>query len=154
MVGFYAAAGSELDVSAAAAAWLALGGEAVFPRVLSGGHGSDALAFHRVAALGDLAPGYRSIGEPPPLSPAVGLAEIDALVVPGVGFDRHGGRLGQGGGFYDRILGAARGRSYGVCFAAQIVPTVPMAPHDARMDAVVTELGVAEGGSWRSPTER
>ena len=71
---------------------------------------------------------------------------LDLIVLPLVGFDAAGARLGMGGGYYDRLL--ARPRAYrrplrvGFAFAAQEVRAVPVAPHDARLDAVVTERGL------------
>ena len=75
---------------------------------------------------------------------------LDLIVLPLVGFDAAGARLGMGGGYYDRLL--ARPRAYGrplrvgFAFAAQEVRTVPVAPHDARLDAVVTERGLRRFG--------
>ena len=69
-----------------------------------------------------------------------------AVLVPGVAFDAAGGRLGRGGGFYDRSLAAlpAGVRLIGVCFACQLVERVPREPHDALVHAVVTERGILE----------
>ena len=70
----------------------------------------------------------------------------DTVIAPLLAFDRQGGRLGYGGGFYDRTLerlrrsGHAR-RVVGVAFAFQEVPAVPMEATDQRLDAVVTETG-------------
>lgn len=75
-------------------------------------------------------------------------AELGAIVVPGVAFDRRGGRLGRGAGFYDRFLGSLprdAGRSLvGVAFEWQVVERVPVEGHDARMDLLVTSGGVEE----------
>lgn len=77
-------------------------------------------------------------------------AALDLILVPGVGFDRHGGRLGHGGGHYDRIL-AAHPRAFrcGVAFAAQVVDQVPLEATDVSMDAVITE-----GGMWQAASAR
>lgn len=69
---------------------------------------------------------------------------IDLIVVPGLGFDRRGNRLGRGGGYYDRFLsrpevGAA---TAGVAFVEQIVPDVPMEPTDRPVDVLVTDEDV------------
>lgn len=67
----------------------------------------------------------------------------DFLLVPLLAFDRTGGRLGYGGGFYDRTLAGLITRfALGCAFAAQEVPVVPMGPADVRLDAVATEDGV------------
>jgi 5-formyltetrahydrofolate cyclo-ligase len=68
---------------------------------------------------------------------------LDVVLVPGVGFDSAGGRLGRGGGFYDRFLANLRPPIViGVCFEEQIVEVVPRDPHDQSMSAVVTPTNV------------
>ncbi len=68
-------------------------------------------------------------------------ADIDAVVVPGSVFDALGGRLGYGGGYYDRFLPqeAPQARRIGLAYALQIVKQVPMEPHDQYMDMIITE---------------
>jgi 5-formyltetrahydrofolate cyclo-ligase len=64
------------------------------------------------------------------------------LIVPLLAFDRSGGRLGYGGGYYDRtlaLLGPAT--AIGVGYAMQEIPKVPTGPHDIRMHAIVTDRG-------------
>jgi len=65
------------------------------------------------------------------------------VVVPGLAFDEGGGRLGRGGGHYDRFLRAARGaarvEAIAVAFELQIVAEVPRLDHDERVDRIVTE---------------
>lgn len=70
--------------------------------------------------------------------------EVDFFVVPGVAFDRRGGRLGHGKGYYDRLLRAARPQvsRTGIGFDSQLVEAVPMGPGDVWLHRVVTELGV------------
>jgi len=71
----------------------------------------------------------------------------DFLLVPLLAFDRRGGRLGYGAGFYDRTLSLLSPRfALGCAFASQEVPEVPMGPHDARLDAVATEREVIATG--------
>ena len=83
--------------------------------------------------------------EPPILAARqVDPADFDVILVPGLAFDARGGRLGRGGGHYDRLL-AGRGKRtilVGCCFALQKVPAVPAAPHDVRMDYVCTDEGL------------
>lgn len=67
----------------------------------------------------------------------------DILVVPLVGFDRAGHRIGYGAGYYDRTLASLRDRgpalAIGIAFAAQEIPKVPAMERDARLDLVLTE---------------
>lgn len=79
-------------------------------------------------------------------SPREGLAvvdprELDVVIVPGLAFDVRGGRLGRGGGWYDRYLPRLRADAVkiGVAWESQIVERVPVEAHDVQMDWVVTE---------------
>lgn len=65
----------------------------------------------------------------------------DVVIVPGVAFTASGDRLGQGGGWYDRFLGAIRPDclTIGVAFAEQIVDVLPVESHDIRVDLVITD---------------
>ncbi|RWX49069.1 5-formyltetrahydrofolate cyclo-ligase [Candidatus Electrothrix marina] len=67
--------------------------------------------------------------------------QIDAVLVPGSVFDPLGGRLGYGGGYYDRFLtqDAPQARRIGLAYAVQIVEQVPMEAHDQYMDMIITE---------------
>lgn len=71
-------------------------------------------------------------------------SELDVVFVPGVAFDRRGGRLGHGEGYYDRFLARVGSgtRIIGVCFDHQIVDEVPMERHDVRMQALLTPSGL------------
>jgi 5-formyltetrahydrofolate cyclo-ligase len=69
----------------------------------------------------------------------------DVLLVPLLAFDRHGRRLGYGGGFYDRTLAGLPGRlAIGCAYAVQELDEVPAGPYDARLAMVATEAGVIE----------
>jgi 5-formyltetrahydrofolate cyclo-ligase len=97
----------------------------------------------------DLAPGTLGILEPKP-----GLRgqdhrrcevqEIDLLVIPGLAFDRQGGRLGYGKGYFDRLLPGARDDALlaAVAFECQLFDDVPVQAYDVRVDAVITEAGI------------
>ena len=67
-------------------------------------------------------------------------SQIDFFLVPGLGFDRLGHRLGHGSGFYDRLLAQAKPSAYflGYGYDFQMVPTIPCEPHDINMHAVAT----------------
>ncbi|MDX1775812.1 MAG: 5-formyltetrahydrofolate cyclo-ligase [Desulfobulbales bacterium] len=90
----------------------------------------------------DLVPGYYDIPEPDPAKTvAVAPGEIDAAVIPGSVFDISGGRLGYGGGYYDRFLAndAPQARRIGFAFEVQVVQKVPVEPHDQPLDSLITE---------------
>ncbi len=72
------------------------------------------------------------------------LEEVNCVIAPGIAFDRFGGRLGYGGGYYDRLLNAlspAQARvSIGLAYEVQIVDEVPQGFFDARVAVLATEL--------------
>ena len=82
----------------------------------------------------------------PPASAPVLLPNL--VITPVLAFDRRGGRLGQGGGHYDRTLAALRRQRpvfvLGVAFAGQEIDAVPMDAHDQRLDAIITEEAYME----------
>jgi len=88
------------------------------------------------------------LGVPAPEgSPMDAGAPPDLVIVPGVAFDGAGGRLGRGGGYYDRLLEDLRRTTpaatvIGVCFACQRVDQVPRGSHDQIVDFVCTENGL------------
>ncbi len=86
-----------------------------------------------------LVPNKFGIPEPLPERARVTAQEIDALLIPLVGWDRTGGRLGMGGGFYDRSLAATKALKIGLAFAIQEVESLPREPWDVAMDFVATE---------------
>jgi 5-formyltetrahydrofolate cyclo-ligase len=71
--------------------------------------------------------------------------EVDLVLVPGLCFDRTGGRVGWGKGYYDQLLASMRpevGR-IGLTLERRLVPAVPREPHDVAMTHIATELGVS-----------
>lgn len=77
-------------------------------------------------------------------APELPLDEIGAVLVPGVLFDRRGGRLGHGAGYYDRLLPRlpADAILIGVATEDRLVDELPTAAHDVRMTHLATETGV------------
>lgn len=75
---------------------------------------------------------------------SIPIHEIDVFLTPGLAFDRSGGRLGKGGGFYDRVLVEMRSDALavGVTVTRRVVDEVPMRSHDRPVDLVATEEGV------------
>lgn len=84
-----------------------------------------------------LAPGPYNVLEPSMRNPAP-LNQLDLILVPGLGFDARGRRLGRGKGFYDRLLCTTTGVKCGICFDEQLLAEIPVEPHDIHLDFVAT----------------
>lgn len=144
-VAVYAATPTELDLAPYIAELWQRGVCTLLPRA----HGDVLeLALHKPDS--ELVTGPHGVREP--RGPAVPGDELDAVIVPAVAFDPRGNRLGHGGGHYDRLLGdlPVRVRRVGVAFSCQIVPSVPVEPHDEAVDVVVTESRIHHRDARRS----
>ncbi|MCA9036055.1 MAG: 5-formyltetrahydrofolate cyclo-ligase [Planctomycetaceae bacterium] len=77
----------------------------------------------------------------------VNVEAIDLIMVPGVGFDQRGARMGHGKGYYDKLLEHARPDTplIALAFECQLFEEIPVAAHDVFMDAVITEDRVIRG---------
>jgi 5-formyltetrahydrofolate cyclo-ligase len=82
---------------------------------------------------------------PSPLAPR---AQPDILLIPLLGYDQFGTRLGYGGGYYDRTLASLskKPKLVGIAFAAQELALIPRESHDVPLDIVITEAGVRQFG--------
>jgi 5-formyltetrahydrofolate cyclo-ligase len=98
----------------------------------------------RIDGFDELETGHYGIREPKTgRLRSVPRAEIDAVIVPAVAFDRRGYRVGYGGGYYDRFLPECpQAANIGAAFACQIVPEVPSDRYDLAVDRIVTEEGI------------
>lgn len=104
-----------------------------------------------VASLRELVPGAFGIPAPPPGGLRLDPEELDAVIIPGLVFDREGYRVGYGGGYYDRFLPTIREDALriGVVYHDLLWPKLPREPFDERVDWVVTESTAA--GPFRTP---
>jgi 5-formyltetrahydrofolate cyclo-ligase len=75
------------------------------------------------------------------------LGALDLVVVPGIAFDRQGRRLGFGGGYYDRFLSLTQAPKIGLSYDCTLLDEVPVEPHDARVDIVITESSTLRVGA-------
>jgi 5-formyltetrahydrofolate cyclo-ligase len=126
----------EVDTRIIAATLLLEGRRVVVPV------GDDLQAYElALEDLDSLAVGDRGVLVPPVLRP-VPAGWWDVVLVPLVAFDRAGHRLGQGGGYYDRLLSNTLRPTVGLAFDVQQVPSVPVEPHDCPLDVIVTESGL------------
>lgn len=108
----------------------------VFPKVTDTG-----LRFYRPNSPGAFLPGKMGLTEPDPAhSLEVPLSECAVALVPGIGFDRRGTRLGRGLGHFDRALMGYSGLRVGVAYSVQVAgEEIVREPHDVSMDFIVTE---------------
>ncbi|MBM3569874.1 MAG: 5-formyltetrahydrofolate cyclo-ligase [Alphaproteobacteria bacterium] len=131
--------GSELDPRPLMAQLAARGFEICLPKVVAKGR---PLRFHLWRPGDALEAGPLGTSQPGDRAPE---CRPRTLIVPLLAFDGRGGRLGYGGGFYDRTLEALRAEgpvlAIGFGFAAQEVEAVPMSPADRRLDWLATESG-------------
>jgi 5-formyltetrahydrofolate cyclo-ligase len=135
-VALYAPLGTEVDALEIARRALSRGVRVGFPRAVAG---ERRLAFARCEPS-ELVRGPLGAGEPPAGAPLVALEDLECVVMPGVGFSEDGLRLGRGGGYYDATLRAMPAATrIGVAYEVQLVPRLPREPHDAALDALVTE---------------
>lgn len=95
----------------------------------------------------DVAHSPMGIREPAQGMP-IPVAIIDLVVVPGLGYDMHGNRIGRGRGFYDRFLAHPdwHGIACGLALEDQVVPEVPVSEHDMQVDMLVTDEAVRRFG--------
>ena len=107
--------------------------------------------FH-LASMDELEPGMYRILEPKQElrrlpEKQVSVSELDLIMVPGVGFDERGGRMGHGKGYYDKLLEHARPDTplIALAFECQMFEEIPVAEHDVFMDRIVTEERVCAG---------
>ncbi len=134
----------EVDTQALIHAFLREGRRVAVPKVRRKAH---TLAHYFIDDFAMLAPGAFGILEPAEekgAKPVPGGAAFDLIIVPGLAFDRRGHRRGYGAGYYDRFLSQISAPKIGLAFAAQIVEKIPAAPHDQRVDFVITENEVFE----------
>ncbi|MDR2577360.1 MAG: 5-formyltetrahydrofolate cyclo-ligase [Chitinispirillales bacterium] len=142
----YHKTGSEVDIGLLASLIIGSGRGAAFPYCRADG----GLGIGRVSSISDdLTSGAFGIMEPADgLKDNVFVNQLDAVVCPGAAFDEAGGRLGRGGGYYDRFLRQIKGKAFiiGCAFDCQICKTpLPREDHDVVMDAVVTENRIFYG---------
>lgn len=146
LLGFYWPFKGEFDARPLVRRLQAKGGRFALPVVIE----KAAPLVFRAWAPGDkLMPGVWQI----PVPAEDRRVEPDALLVPLVGYDRRGYRLGYGGGYYDRTLAAMAGAgrrptTFAVGYSLSAIPTIHPQTHDIPMDVIVTEEGM-----WRRSGE-
>jgi 5-formyltetrahydrofolate cyclo-ligase len=108
------------------------------PRIQSKQKGIE---IFKIEGFNQLKEGFFGILEPVESCLAVDSNKIDIILMPGVAFDRQGGRVGYGAGFYDRFLANIKKEVHKIALAYdfQVLDNVPMDEHDIRIDGIITE---------------
>ena len=136
LVAVYRAVGAEFDPEPLAYALIRAGRQLCLPVALER---DAALIFRRWSPGEPLEIDVAGCPAPLPLAEVV---TPDLIVAPLLAFDRAGGRLGQGGGFYDRTFAAVPDAvRVGLAYEGQRVDDLPMQRHDVRLHGVLTEVG-------------
>jgi len=133
----YASTEEEINLYPLMEVLLTEGRRIVLPEIT----GRGVMEARELPAMDALTDGTFGILSPDPMrGNIVAPEEIDVIIVPGAAFDEKGGRLGLGGGYYDRFLPrAGNAVRLVLAFDFQIVPDVPMGAQDARVDVILTE---------------
>lgn len=141
----YVSAGSEVDTRALRQLCYRRGCRVYLPRIVNHDRRHMILCLDTSAPL---QPNRFGVGEPPP-APAFDPALLSLIVLPLLGFDVHGTRLGTGAGYYDRLLArlprerhARRTRLIGLAYDCQRRPHIAAQAHDVPLDGIVTESGL------------
>lgn len=143
-VGMYVSTGSEVDTSALLVLARQRGCRIYLPRISD--YRLHHLQFCR-DGRGTLRPNRFGIGEPP-AGATIDARWLDLILMPLLGFDATGNRIGSGAGYYDRLLWwRANGVDHrgpqliGLAFQCQRLDRLPALPHDVPLDAAITESG-------------
>lgn len=132
----YASFGSEVNTWQLAGSLLHKNKTIAYPRCGENG----LMTFHIITSASQLKEGKYGICEPDGSLPQPDFAGRTVCIVPGLAFTPEGGRLGYGGGFYDRFLAAHPDvRRIAAAYDGLIVSELPLQPHDLKVDTIVTE---------------
>lgn len=141
-IGLYANFNNEVSTSLVFNDSVKEGKKVLFPCIMEGG---KELVFFPVQGWDELKPGPFGIMAPAYMKDRKNyIGDVELLFIPGVAYDLKGGRLGYGGGYYDRSMGKLIKRPIiaALAYEFQIVNEVPVSPHDIRVDMIITEQRV------------
>ena len=135
--------GSEIDTEGIMQEAFRKGKRVYVPKIIQGAQNSE-MRFFRIMSLEELEKGFKGIREPSGASEEYSYkaesTHKELMLMPGVAFDRCGGRIGYGGGYYDRFLQEKtrlQEHTIGVGYSCQLVDKLPMTEYDIRPYQVI-----------------
>jgi 5-formyltetrahydrofolate cyclo-ligase len=133
----YASFRSEVETSVLVEEAISIGKRIVLPKV---NKDANSLTKHSINGMHETSSGYMGIPEPI-TDPCCNVEEIEFIIVPGIAFDEKGGRIGYGGGYYDRLLRRVKGLKpmAALAYEEQIYADLPREEHDIDMDIIITD---------------
>jgi len=114
---------------------------------------STTMQFYILEPSAQLIEGAYGIPEPPANAPLCEPDENALCILPALGFDLSGGRIGYGKGYYDRFLAHFSGVRMGACYATLMLKRIPVEPHDLPVATVATERGLHQCKPAEAPVE-
>lgn len=134
---FYVSLSEEVDTHFAISQALAQGKKVFVPRM-----NGDEMTLHRIHDFKELQFGAFGVLEASLEAEEAQPSELDLIIVPGLGFDTRGHRIGYGKGHYDRLLKQTHGYTVGLAFDEQVIEKVPEEEHDVPLNCLITEAQI------------
>lgn len=102
---------------------------------------TEGMAAVKINSISELKASRFGMLEPEIISEEAKPWQLDLMIIPGLAFDKRGGRLGYGAGYYDRFLSEAKAEAYkiGIAYSCQIIDEVPMEEKDFFIDSIITD---------------
>lgn len=139
----YIGYGSEIDTYKYIKEFLSMGKNIYVPKTNIEEKTMEAV---QINSLDNLVKDKYGILEPNSFENKIDKDKIDLVILPGVVFDRQGGRIGYGGGYYDKyLMNMDKGIfKVALCYEFQLIDEVPSEPHDIKADFIITEKPLAK----------
>ncbi len=137
----YVSFDGEVDTHKIIAYALEQGKQVCVPKILKK---SEGIQIMKIDEMSSLTPGYYGILEPSEDSERINIDDVDIIIMPGLAFDRYGGRIGYGGGFYDRLLADStiQDNRIALAYGFQVFDRIPTDEQDEKVDMIITEDGI------------
>ncbi len=136
VVFIYVSFDNEVDTHRIIEHALSLGKRVCVPRVINRQKGMKALF---ISSINELKTSKFGILEPEDSENIALQKDMDIAIIPGLAFDKSGGRIGYGGGFYDRFFSYGECKKIAIAYEFQILKAIPMEKYDILVHNIITE---------------